>query len=410
MGRRRRRLRGLRRVRRRDRPRPRHGAPDGQLRRRVPDPLGRQHRRRLDQPRRRHPVRDAAPAGARRVPPSGLRGHHLGRRRSAHPGRSDHGDRAAEYYTGGALADAPGDVAGHDDCRDVPPAGLGALRLRTVVAVVARGRRDLRDRGMPFGSFPCCDIEPAKVETYTGSTDAAGVHALDLRVGTLDADVEGLPVTVRANAALQDVNRQTIAGTTDLLVHPADLYVGLGGGTHVRAAGPSSSASTSSSPTSTEPPSPAATSRSPPAARTVDSSAASGPRRSSTPRRAPSRPQRNRRPAPSPHRPAAPTASPPRSATTPVGSAGPRRPGGSVAPRRSPAAPSSARTSSSCRTPPTTSPARRPRSSSRRRSRRGPGSWSRTGARSGRPPRSTSSTGRPSCRSRSARTTSRTST
>ena len=28
---------------------------------------------------------------------------------------------------------------------------------------------------------------------------------------------------------MQDVNRQAIAGTTDLLVHPADLYVGLGG-------------------------------------------------------------------------------------------------------------------------------------------------------------------------------------
>ena len=34
---------------------------------------------------------------------------------------------------------------------------------------------------------------------------------------------------MRANAAVQDVNRQVIAGTTDLLVHPADLYVGLGG-------------------------------------------------------------------------------------------------------------------------------------------------------------------------------------
>ena len=71
----------------------------------------------------------------------------------------------------------------------------------------------------------------AKVETFTGRTDAAGAHHLDLRVGDLDADLDGLPVTVRANAAVQDVNRQAIAGTTDLLVHPADLYVGLGGTT-----------------------------------------------------------------------------------------------------------------------------------------------------------------------------------
>ena len=80
-----------------------------------------------------------------------------------------------------------------------------------------------------FGSEPCCITDEAKVETFTGRTDAAGAHHLDLRVGDLDADLEGLPVTVRANAAVQDVNRQLIAGTTDLLVHPADLYVGLGG-------------------------------------------------------------------------------------------------------------------------------------------------------------------------------------
>ncbi|MGI9031628.1 MAG: alpha-2-macroglobulin family protein, partial [Ilumatobacteraceae bacterium] len=81
-----------------------------------------------------------------------------------------------------------------------------------------------------FESEPCCGPdEAAKVETFTGRTDTAGAHYLDLRVGNLDADLDGLPVTVRANAAVQDVNRQVIAGTTDLLVHPADLYVGLGG-------------------------------------------------------------------------------------------------------------------------------------------------------------------------------------
>ena len=80
-----------------------------------------------------------------------------------------------------------------------------------------------------FESEPCCVPDEAKVETFTGRTDAAGAHHLDLRVGDLDADLDGLPVTVRANAAVQDVNRQVIAGPTDLLVHPADLYVGLGG-------------------------------------------------------------------------------------------------------------------------------------------------------------------------------------
>ncbi|MGH9272571.1 MAG: hypothetical protein ACRDZ2_15010, partial [Ilumatobacteraceae bacterium] len=76
-----------------------------------------------------------------------------------------------------------------------------------------------------FESEPCCGPDEAKVETFTGRTDPAGTHVVDLRVGNLDADLIGLPVTVRANAAVQDVNRQVIAGTTDLLVHASDLYV-----------------------------------------------------------------------------------------------------------------------------------------------------------------------------------------
>ena len=121
------------------------------------------------------------------------------------------------------------DVAGHDERGDLRPAGLGPLRLRPLDAVVVRGDVFVGD-GRAFESEPCCvPADEAKVETFTGRTDAAGAHHLDLRVGDLDADLDGLPVTVRANAAVQDVNRQVIAGTTDLLVHPADLYVGLGG-------------------------------------------------------------------------------------------------------------------------------------------------------------------------------------
>jgi len=70
--------------------------------------------------------------------------------------------------------------------------------------------------------------DDTKTETFTGKTDAAGTHYLKL-----DFDTQGnpenkpQPVSVSAQAAVMDVNRQTWASTTTLLVHPADLYIGL---------------------------------------------------------------------------------------------------------------------------------------------------------------------------------------
>jgi uncharacterized protein YfaS (alpha-2-macroglobulin family) len=62
------------------------------------------------------------------------------------------------------------------------------------------------------------------METFTGVTDAAGEHYLNL-----DFEEAGKPqpFSVRAQATVMDVNRQAWAAATNLLVHPADLYVGL---------------------------------------------------------------------------------------------------------------------------------------------------------------------------------------
>ncbi|HYO98637.1 MAG TPA: MG2 domain-containing protein, partial [Pyrinomonadaceae bacterium] len=61
-------------------------------------------------------------------------------------------------------------------------------------------------------------------QSFKGRTDAEGKH-------TLRIDFEGVeparPSSVTAEARVQDVNRQTFAATTTLLVHPADVYVGL---------------------------------------------------------------------------------------------------------------------------------------------------------------------------------------
>ncbi|HKC62959.1 MAG TPA: alpha-2-macroglobulin family protein, partial [Pyrinomonadaceae bacterium] len=61
-------------------------------------------------------------------------------------------------------------------------------------------------------------------ETFMGHTDAAGKHRL-----RIDFDSVNPPraSNVTAQASVTDVNRQQWASSTTLLVHPADLYVGL---------------------------------------------------------------------------------------------------------------------------------------------------------------------------------------
>lgn len=63
-----------------------------------------------------------------------------------------------------------------------------------------------------------------KEQSFQGKTDGSGKHALKI-------DFDGVnpahPSSVVVSARVQDVNRQTIAGSSTLLVHPADVYVGL---------------------------------------------------------------------------------------------------------------------------------------------------------------------------------------
>ena len=61
-------------------------------------------------------------------------------------------------------------------------------------------------------------------ETFSANTDATGTHYLNM---TFANSGQPRPYSVTANASVTDVNRQAWASTTSLLVHPADLYVGL---------------------------------------------------------------------------------------------------------------------------------------------------------------------------------------
>jgi hypothetical protein len=67
-----------------------------------------------------------------------------------------------------------------------------------------------------------------QTETFPGKTDATGTHYLGLNlVQQGDPAKDPQPQSVVAQATVMDVNRQAWSSTTTLLVHPADLYIGL---------------------------------------------------------------------------------------------------------------------------------------------------------------------------------------
>ena len=132
---------------------------------------------------------------------------------------------AANYYAGGGLPNAettwqvtsrPGQYSppGWDDFIF----GTWVPWWRSGLVMASASART----GKPFGPFP--SDEGAKVETYTGRTDAAGVHRLRLDFQSVNPPE---PMAVTAEATVMDVNRQAWTASANLLVHPADLYVGL---------------------------------------------------------------------------------------------------------------------------------------------------------------------------------------
>ena len=74
-----------------------------------------------------------------------------------------------------------------------------------------------------FGHFDEPWTEPQR-KTFTGRTDSSGSHYLRM---DFEGDGDHLPTMVTAEARVLDVNRQQWASATDVLVHPASLYVGV---------------------------------------------------------------------------------------------------------------------------------------------------------------------------------------
>jgi uncharacterized protein YfaS (alpha-2-macroglobulin family) len=71
-------------------------------------------------------------------------------------------------------------------------------------------------RGYPYGG--------GTTQTFKGVTDAGGRHLLKIDFQSVNPP---RPYAISASGSVQDVNRQTWAGQTSLLVHPSSLYVGI---------------------------------------------------------------------------------------------------------------------------------------------------------------------------------------
>jgi uncharacterized protein YfaS (alpha-2-macroglobulin family) len=109
----------------------------------------------------------------------------------------------ASYFAGGGLAGAPVTWTIHSFPSWFTPPGWGAWRF---------GGMDYTAGVRPF------------VREYQGTTDADGRHAVRL---DFDRAEPAVPHTLLAQAMVMDVNRQPWSAGAQLLVHPANLYVGL---------------------------------------------------------------------------------------------------------------------------------------------------------------------------------------
>lgn len=117
----------------------------------------------------------------------------------------------AKYYSGGGLANAETNWTVTAMPTSYTPPNRDDFTFGTWVPW---WRGDFY--GGPRGS--------GSTQYFKGTTDAEGKHHLKI-------DFESVkpprPYTISASASVQDVNRQTWAGQTSLLVHPSDLYVGI---------------------------------------------------------------------------------------------------------------------------------------------------------------------------------------
>ncbi len=115
----------------------------------------------------------------------------------------------AKYYAGGGLANADVNWTVRSTPTNYTPPNRGDFTFGTWI---------------PWWRSYDNDYDQTTTEEFKGVTDAGGKHVLKIDFESANPP---RPYNVAASASVQDVNRQTFAGATNLLVHPSSLYVGI---------------------------------------------------------------------------------------------------------------------------------------------------------------------------------------
>ncbi|MCL4264455.1 MAG: hypothetical protein KJ069_14620 [Anaerolineae bacterium] len=130
---------------------------------------------------------------------------------------------AANYFAGGPLPNAEVNWTVTSTPGQYSPPGWSEFTFGEWIPWwwfdFGYGMEESFGRGFGF-PFPSDQV----VETFSGITDGNGEHFLQIDFEAMEGN---RPFTVNADASVMDVNRQAWAASTNLLVHPASLYVGL---------------------------------------------------------------------------------------------------------------------------------------------------------------------------------------
>ncbi len=141
--------------------------------------------------------------------------------------------RRPEFEVSATLSEGPHIIGGHAmaEVNAAYYAGGGLPNAEVLWRVTSTpGYFTPPNRGdFTFGKWVPWWIGPtgsneSHTETFAGRTDAAGKHHLRIDFDSVNPP---RPSNVTAEASVMDVNRQTWSARTSILVHPADLYVGL---------------------------------------------------------------------------------------------------------------------------------------------------------------------------------------
>ncbi len=129
----------------------------------------------------------------------------------------------AKYYTGNALPNAPVNWNASVSQGTYSPPGWSEYGFGNASHFYP-WFGTYRSSGGRYGQRNYPHSVLSTNASVSGKTDATGSHTADLQFQSF---ASGLPISCKCEATVQDVNRQTWSDSATILVHSADVYVGV---------------------------------------------------------------------------------------------------------------------------------------------------------------------------------------